>query len=313
MLTSGAMNQAPGPAVRHEDGWGAAWRLLLGLRALVRAEVAIPEGAGIALDGEYAHVVGPDHPDAMIRLGGPGGWQPVQPVFDQTAPLFDLYLPLCLASPVRPHAVAHLGQSLDGRIATESGLSQFINGADNITHLHRMRALADAVVVGAGTIEHDDPRLTTRLVPGDSPVRVVVDRRRRLSHGYNVFSDRAARTIIACETACAADGAGGPAGEIEVVGVPSLGAALSARALLDALNARGLNGVFIEGGGVTVSHFLNQGALDRLQVAVAPLIIGSGRPSITLPPIEDLADGLRPEVRSYPMGADVLFDCILKP
>ena len=79
------------------------------------------------------------------------------------------------------------------------------------------------------------------------------------------------------------------------------------------LHACGLYGIFIEGGGLTVSAFLQAGLLDRLQIAVAPLIIGSGRPSITLPVIDDLSQGLRPRHRRYAMGEDVLFDCQLRP
>ena len=78
------------------------------------------------------------------------------------------------------------------------------------------------------------------------------------------------------------------------------------------MRARGLFGLFIEGGGLTVSAFLEQGLLDRLQITIAPLIIGSGRPGLTLPPIRDLSHGLRPRHRRYVMGEDVLFDCRLR-
>jgi diaminohydroxyphosphoribosylaminopyrimidine deaminase/5-amino-6-(5-phosphoribosylamino)uracil reductase len=81
--------------------------------------------------------------------------------------------------------------------------------------------------------------------------------------------------------------------------------------LLRQLNARGLYGIFIEGGGLTVSGFLEGSLLNSLQVTVAPLILGSGRPSITLPVIQDLAQGLRPRYRRYQMGEDLLFDCRL--
>lgn len=78
------------------------------------------------------------------------------------------------------------------------------------------------------------------------------------------------------------------------------------------MRERGLCGIFVEGGGLTVSAFLEQGLLDRLQIAVAPLIVGSGRPGIILPPIRDLSQGLRPRHRRYAMGEDVLFDCWLR-
>jgi len=71
--------------------------------------------------------------------------------------------------------------------------------------------------------------------------------------------------------------------------VPRRGRYLDLGAALERLRARGLSGIFVEGGGLTVSAFLEQGLLDRLQIAVAPLIVGSGRPGITLPPIRDLS------------------------
>jgi riboflavin biosynthesis pyrimidine reductase len=80
-------------------------------------------------------------------------------------------------------------------------------------------------------------------------------------------------------------------------------------ALLDCLARRGLKRVFVEGGGITVSHFLAAGCLDRLQIAIAPLIIGSGRPSITLPEISGLSAGLRPPTRCLALGRDILVDC----
>jgi riboflavin biosynthesis pyrimidine reductase len=79
-------------------------------------------------------------------------------------------------------------------------------------------------------------------------------------------------------------------------------------ALADALRARGLRRLFVEGGGVTVSRFLQQGLLDRLQITVAPLIIGDGRRGVTLPATKRLVEALRPVHRIFRMGGDVLFD-----
>ena len=76
--------------------------------------------------------------------------------------------------------VGQIGQSLDGRIATESGHSKYINGPAGLTHLHRLRALVDAVVIGVGTAIADDPQLTVRRVAGQQPARVVIDPNGRL-------------------------------------------------------------------------------------------------------------------------------------
>ena len=91
--------------------------------------------------------------------------------------------------------IGHLGQSLDGFIATPSGDSQYVTGDDNIVHLHRMRALSDAVVVGAGTVATDDPQLTVRHVTGPNPLRVVFDPGRRLAQTYRVFTDDSGPTL----------------------------------------------------------------------------------------------------------------------
>ena len=83
--------------------------------------------------------------------------------------------PSAVARAARPITIGHLGQSLDGFIATHSGDAISVTGPENILHLHRLRALCDAVVVGAGTVAADNPRLTTRLVAGSNPVRVILD------------------------------------------------------------------------------------------------------------------------------------------
>ncbi len=203
---------------------------------------------------------------------------------------------------------AHLAQSLDGRIATASGASRWISGEADLAHTHRLRALAHAVLVGAGTVRADDPRLTVRLVPGPNPARIVVDPERRLETGRTVFHDGEAPTWLIC----AEDRAEAPPpGRAELIPVRRGPDGIDLLALLRTLRARGITHLFIEGGGATVGRFLAAGLIDRLHVAVAPLLIGSGVPALRLPEIATPEDGLRFEVALHRLGEDVLFDCAI--
>lgn len=234
------------------------------------------------------------------------GWRLAGHLPDEARALLDLYLPLLPRHPQATLTLGHLGQSLDGYIATDRGESCFVTGPANIIHLHCLRALSDAVLVGAETIAADNPRLTTRLVPGPSPWRVILDPRRRLPLNRHVFQDGAAPTLLVH-----AEGLEAPErwGQAELLAVPVREGRLQLDALVAALHQRGLHRLFIEGGGLTVSSFLAAGLLDRLQVTVAPLLIGGGRRGLSLPAFPALGDCLRPTCRVFRMGGDILFDC----
>ncbi len=222
------------------------------------------------------------------------------------AALSPLYGPL-LCSPTASdgcYVLGRIAQSLDGRIATATGVSHWISGQEDIVHTHRLRALFDAVVIGAGTVRADDPQLTTREVEGPSPVRIVLDTNRRLDARYRVFRD-GPQTLLLC-----AFDAGGEdhVGHAPVLRLPRSGQGLDIAAVLGALAERGLRRLFVEGGGITVSRFLAAGALDRLHVTIAPLLIGSGIPAFTLPEATTLTDVLRFDWAVHRIGADLLVD-----
>ena len=222
---------------------------------------------------------------------------------DEALDILAIYLPL-LSQP--DLVLGQLGQSLDGRIATESGASHFVTGPQDLKRLHRLRALVDAVVVGANTVDEDNPQLTVRRVEGDNPVRVVLDPNRRLDPSRGVFNDNGARTIVVHQ---------GPTHTVtddEIVVPAGVDDGLDLTVLLAALRAQGLRRILVEGGGVTVSRFLAAGLLDRLHITVAPMLIGSGRPSLTLSPIANLDKALRPAFRHFRLGSDVLFDLDLR-
>ncbi|MCS6892573.1 MAG: RibD family protein [Rhodovarius sp.] len=222
------------------------------------------------------------------------------------APPGPLFAPL-FAPPIGADGcivIGRLAQTLDGRIATRNGASRWIGGPGDVLHTHRLRALCHAVVVGAGTIAADDPQLTTRLVEGPSPVRVVLDPKARLGSGFRVFREGPPTLLVVGRGATAAR----RHGRAEVLALPEGPEGLDLSALLHALAARGLRRIFVEGGGVTVSRFLMAGLLDRLHVTVAPLILGSGRPAFALPEAERIADGLRLSWSVHEIAPDLLLD-----
>ena len=273
----------------------SAWELVLS--AVNRSNVTLP------LPGTNKEAV---------KLNGHGAWHLMQPATGEAKDLLSVFLPLCRPVPAdgRPKVIGQLGQSLDGRIATVTGRSRFINGDDGITHLHRIRAVSDAVIVGAGTAATDNPRLTVRRTNGHNPVRVVIDRHHRVPDSHNLFTDGAAPTLRL--VAGRYDKDRNPSIESGVSEIPCLGdadaqAPVDPKLILQVLADFGLKKVFVEGGGVTVSSFLNAGLLDRLHVMVAPMIIGSGRPAFSLPEIDFLDDALRPRAQLVHLGSDMLF------
>jgi len=202
--------------------------------------------------------------------------------------------------------VGQIGQSLDGRIATPTGHSHYINGAAGLAHLHRLRALVDAVVVGVGTALADDPQLTVRRVSGPNPARVVIDPNGRLPETSRLFANDGVRRMVVTSAATKPLPSG-----VEAVVVPSTDGRLAPADILTALGQCGLRRLLIEGGADTVSRFLADGCLDRLHVVVAPIILGSGRVGISLPPIERASEALRVPMHVHQLDGEVLFDCDL--
>jgi diaminohydroxyphosphoribosylaminopyrimidine deaminase/5-amino-6-(5-phosphoribosylamino)uracil reductase len=294
----------------HRSGMNdAGWSVVqAAARAAERiADANEPAVFALGADGGLRAVPAGDA-DALVAWRPGAGWEAVLPADDPRRAFIDLYLPICSATAARPVTVGHLGESLDGFIATHAGESQWVTGEQNMLHMHRLRALCDAVVVGAGTIAADDPQLTTRLVPGPNPLRVVLDPGRRLGADHRVFTDDAAETLYVCAQSLTRAGER-YVGHALIVGVEERGDGIDAAEVMRLLRARGCTRVFVEGGGVTVSMFLEAKLLDRLHMAIAPLFIGDGRPAIRIPPRVALGDCARPRYRVFRMGGDVLFDC----
>lgn len=219
-----------------------------------------------------------------------------------------MFAPILNAPVDRPFVVAQLGQSLDGRVATLSGESHWINGPAALDHLHRLRAHVDAVVVGVGTIVADDPQLNVRRVDGPQPVRVIIDPRGRLPASARCLTVGDKPCVIVSDRERPV-----PTGAEMLIVTPSSEGRLAPSAIVQALFARGLTKILVEGGAATVSDFIAAGMIDRLHILVAPMILGSGIQGLSLPPIGNLAEALRPETAVHVLdGGDVLFDCDLR-
>ena len=205
--------------------------------------------------------------------------------------------------------IAQLGQSLDGRIATLTGHSHYINGPGALVHLHRLRALTDAVIAGVSTALADNPRLTVRLAKGPDPARVVIDPGGRLTGEETCLATPGSRRIVLCRDrrdrrAPLPDG-------VELLESPSDHTGrLSPDGIVATLAAAGLRSLLVEGGAFTVSAFIAAGMLDRLHILFGPMIIGSGPAGLALPDIDTLEEAIRPRVTTYnlPEG-DFLVDC----
>lgn len=210
----------------------------------------------------------------------------------------------------RPFVVAQLGQSLDGRIATLSGESQWINKTEALVHVHRIRAAVDAVIVGVGTVVADDPMLNVRRVSGRNPARVVIDPKGRMPATAKLLAEDGARRIVVRATGCAQP----PVQGAEVLEVPpDQNGQLAPLEVIATLFRAGLRTFLVEGGAGTVSGFIDGRAVDRLHVLVAPVILGSGKPGLTLKPIDRLAQALRPAADVHVLvDGDVLFDCDMR-
>lgn len=215
--------------------------------------------------------------------------------------LVDIYAPIVDAG--SPFVLAQLAQSLDGFIASSTGDANFVSGPQDRQHLHRLRALADAVIVGAGTVCSDDPQLTVRDAPGDNPVRVVLDPKGRIPRTAKVLNDPAAPTVWVTGSD---------------VDVPALAAHVShwpiqltdshipAATVVAALSGQGWGRILVEGGGKTVSDFLEAGLIDSLSLTTAPMLIGDGVPGLRFAGNPALAGALRAPVRRFMLGDDLL-------
>jgi diaminohydroxyphosphoribosylaminopyrimidine deaminase/5-amino-6-(5-phosphoribosylamino)uracil reductase len=202
----------------------------------------------------------------------------------------------------RPWVLFKSAMTLDGKVATRTGDSQWISGEDSRELAHRWRASVDAVVVGIGTALADDPQLTARpeglaAEPGDQPRRVVFDSLARLPPTSQLVLGAAEipLTLVVSRAAARADTDALQAAGVQVLVATGENEPARVRSGLDQLGALGVASVLLEGGPHLAGAFLDAGEIDELRLFLAPLLLGgsAARDPLEGEGVERISEALR--------------------
>jgi len=234
--------------------------------------------------------------------------------------LFSLYLRILVAQreallEKRPFLMAHLAQTLDGKIAAINGDSRWISNEANLKHAHRLRSLHDAVMVGAGTATLDNPKLTVRLVTGNNPIPVIIEGQKDLNLDDLQMIAIHERTIVLYPQGKQRQELPEAIKE-KILAIPMSGKniegnpVLAPADILKVLSENGISSIFLEGGGQTVSYFLQTDSINILHLHFAPLLLGSGRSSFTLPAVDSIAEGLRFQMKHFNLEGEILIELL---
>jgi diaminohydroxyphosphoribosylaminopyrimidine deaminase/5-amino-6-(5-phosphoribosylamino)uracil reductase len=203
----------------------------------------------------------------------------------------------------RAVSILHLAQSIDGRMATLNHNSRWISNTENLIYVHRMRALSDAILIGANTLLNDKPALTVRYVKGPNPVKVIV------GNSANYFSSvlESRDRIIHLVTRQTEERKG-----IESVIMDGVSGQIKPEDILALLFKKGLYSVYVEGGAFTISSFIRAKSADIINFYISPVIIGSGI-SIDFQGIANVEDAICLQNCKYmPMGEGMLIRGCIK-
>ncbi|GHB79000.1 riboflavin biosynthesis protein RibD [Streptomyces cirratus] len=202
----------------------------------------------------------------------------------------------------RPHVTWKYAATLDGRSAAADGSSRWITSPESRADVHRLRAEADAVLVGGGTLRADDPHLAVRGVEGATqPLRVALDTHAALLPGARVLDDAAPTLLVVAENADTRHLPG-----VDLLRLPLRDGRVPVPELLAALHARGVRSVFLEGGPSLAGSFLEAGAVDRVVGYLAPALLGSGPAALADAGITTIARAVRLQItEAVRIGTDL--------
>jgi diaminohydroxyphosphoribosylaminopyrimidine deaminase / 5-amino-6-(5-phosphoribosylamino)uracil reductase len=200
-------------------------------------------------------------------------------------------------------SILHLAQSIDGRMATVNHNSRWISNTENLIFVHRMRALTDAILIGANTLLNDKPALTVRYVKGPNPVKVIVGNSANYFTSILESRDRVIRLV----TRLVPERKG-----IESILMESVSGQIHPEDILTQLFKQGIYSVYIEGGAFTISAFIREKAVDMINFYISPVILGSGI-SIDFQGIDEVDDAIcLRKCKYFPMGEGMLITGCIK-
>jgi len=200
-----------------------------------------------------------------------------------------------------PFVTLKLAQSIDGRIAASNGHSRWISSPQSLKLSHQLRAINDSILIGRKTLDHDDPELTTRLVKGTNPVRIVISGSGKFDMNRKLFTDNAAPTYLAVpeDSALVYDNS-------IRLSVDNHGLALSQ--LLKKLGDMGIISLLVEGGSGVLTSFLRRKLADKVMVCLAPIMIGKGIEAIGELGVENISNSIGfKEIEWIESGPDMVF------
>lgn len=206
----------------------------------------------------------------------------------------------------RPYVLWKYAATLDGRVAAADGTSRWISCPESRADVHRLRAEADAVVVGSGTLRADDPHLAVRgpdgaAATGGQPLRVVLDTHATIRPTARVLDDAAPTLVAVAEDADTRHLAG-----VELARLPYDKYGISVDALLAELHGRGVRSVLLEGGPTLAGAFVAAGVVDKVVGYLAPVLLGAGPNALADAGIGTLAEALRLRItETVRIGTDI--------
>lgn len=209
----------------------------------------------------------------------------------------------------RPFVSMKYAMTLDGKIATRTGDSKWITGEDARAYGHYLRKAHDCILVGKNTVLADDPELTTRLVEGRNPLRIVLDSNCEIPMTAKIFDGEAETLLVTGTSKQAKAEALQALPKVEVLQLPAVNGKLPVALLLQELAGRNLTSILVEGGSTVHGDFLEAGLVDRIYAFIAPKLIG-GKEALT--PVGGKGFALMEdcyvlkETETLPLGADIL-------